>query len=255
MTSTRPCLHKASYERIYQTSGLHDDAAFYEWIARLIRPQADWRVLDVACGEGGLIIALSRRRIASYGLDISERAAALAKSHHPDAQIIVGSGESLPFASASFDCVTCLGSLENMEDPERALEEIFRVLKNRGVFCAMMPNKYWLGDVIDVARGREESPPFQHVERVATLPQWRQMLERHRFAVRRIQGYSKRSPLFRHGKLRSLPKFLATHLLAALCPATLAWSIAYVCEKHPGASDPNATAPPWIWRAEWLGRR
>jgi len=47
--------HQASYETIFQQTGLHDDARFYRWVARFVNPHRESRVLDVACGEGGLL--------------------------------------------------------------------------------------------------------------------------------------------------------------------------------------------------------
>lgn len=242
--------HQASYERLYQTSGLRDQQRFYRWVLRVLRPLAGARVLDVACGEGGILVEGARLPIAVWGVDISHHAAAKVRAQQPAAGVLVGNAETLPFLSRSFDYVTCLGSLENFADPLQAMTEVHRVLRDDGVFCAMMPNKYWLGDVLQVWAGADEQVPFQRVERVATVRQWRRLLEYGGFRVERVHGFVKRSPLMRDSKIRSLRKFLTTNLLALICPVALAWSVLYICRKSPagaGAAPDGA----WVWRAEW----
>lgn len=146
--------------------------------------------------------------------------------------------------------MVCLGSLENMLKPSLALQEIHRVLKPDGRFCAMMPNKYWLGDILHVGLGRDEEEPFQYVERVANPPQWRRFLQLHGFAVQRIYGYIKTSPLVKAGKVRSFRKFLGTHLVRLVCPPSLAWSVVYLCQKVKPNSGSNRPVALWLWRAE-----
>jgi SAM-dependent methyltransferase len=183
-------------------------------------------------------------------MDISPLAAAKAQAHSGRA-VVIGNAERLPFASGAFDCVTCLGSVENFERPLEAIQEARRVLKPDGLLAVMMPNKFWLGDILQVARGRDEQVPFQRVERMATLPQWRRLMESQGFVVAQIRGYVKRTPLFREGKLRSLKKFLVSCFLSAICPASLAWSVLLICRKAPHR---GVSAGPfaWLWRAEWI---
>ena len=254
MTRSDTQEHKTSYERIYRDAGIHDEPAFYQRIARLLHPSAGCRVLDVACGEGGLLRAVQQRAASSEvcGVEISEQAARKAVAQSPTVRVVVGNAEQLPFASSSFDRLACLGSLENFMDPLQALSEFRRLLKDDGLLCVMMPNKYWLGDIFQVAVGLDEQIPFQHVERMATLRQWRRVLERSGFAVKRIRGYVKISPLMRGGKLRSLRKFLWTHCLALVCPPSLAWSIVFVCGKSLQPLDASRHTVPWTWRAEWM---
>src|SRR6478672_3807872 len=50
-------------------------------------------------------------------------------TYHPD---IVGDIHNLPFADESIDAVICLAVLEHVEDPIKAMKEIYRVLKKDG---------------------------------------------------------------------------------------------------------------------------
>ncbi|GEM_PF-479125 len=243
--------HRVSYEHIYDTIGIRDSQKFYRWIARLVPLQSNWRVLDIACGEGGLVAAMrnGNHPVECWGLDVAQAALAKARVQNPQSPLILGEAEQLPFTSASFDYVTCLGSLENFRDTQQALREIYRVLKTDGTLCAMMPNKYWLGDILDVAlAGKTEATPFQAVDRVASCGQWKRLLEWYGFRVKRTYGYVKTTPLVSAGKLRSLRKFLITHLLAAISPPSLAWSIVYVCDKRERLR--TREHEPFVWRAE-----
>ena len=225
--------HKDSYEHIYNTGSLRDEDNYYRWILRLLRPVPGRRMLDVACGEGTLVGFARQRAVDSHGLDISVAALTRAKRAFPETNLVVGDAEQLPYGNSVFDYVTCLGSIENLEHPTSALREIRRVLKEGGLFLTMLPNNHFVGDLINLALGRDESPPFQDVERVASLRQWNRFLEVNGFTVIRRHGYVKQSPLMKRGKLRSIPKFLKTRCLSLFTPSAFAWSIVYVCRKTP----------------------
>ncbi len=243
--------HKAMYERIYNTTGIRDEDEFYRWIVRLVRPAPGAQMLDVACGEGVLVELMRQRSVHSHGIDISESALTRGRRCFPTINLVEGDAEKLPYRSAIFDGVTCLGSLENLEHPVPALEEIRRVLKDDGIFVTMLPNKYFLGDLVRIVFGQEEWAPFQDVERVASPRQWRRFLELHGFSVITSYGYVKKSPLFKKGKLRSIPKFLKTRCLAMICPPTLAWCVVYLCRKARVSGNPKPREYGWLWKAEY----
>jgi SAM-dependent methyltransferase len=48
----------------------------------------------------------------------------------------------LPFEDASFDAVYSMGTIEHFRDPDRALEEMVRVLRPGGVAIVGVPNRY-----------------------------------------------------------------------------------------------------------------
>src|SRR5262249_20090840 len=94
---------------------------FGSWFARWIPNQAT--VLDV-----GSSIQPYRRLITSeslhyIGLDIF-------RTPYVD---VVADAMRLPFREDSIDAVLCTGSLQVIEDPKRAVSEMYRVLKPGGV--------------------------------------------------------------------------------------------------------------------------
>lgn len=99
------------------------------------------RVLDVAGGTGDLAARFSRavgpggRVVLS---DINESMLATGRDKLLDAGVcgnvdyVLADAEQLPFAEASFDCVTIAFGLRNVTRKERALESMLRVLRPGG---------------------------------------------------------------------------------------------------------------------------
>lgn len=59
---------------------------------------------------------------------------------------VIGNAHNLPFHNNEFDCVICNQSLECLENPFRVLDEVYRILKNHGVFLCDTPyNVSWFG--------------------------------------------------------------------------------------------------------------
>jgi SAM-dependent methyltransferase len=102
-------------------------------------------MFDLGCGFGGRTLSFQRITGGDYvGLDTDSRAGVTALqfarsmgSHR--ASFAAGVGESLPFANDSFDVVLCYDVLEHVQDLEKTLDEIYRVLKPAGLFLAVFP--------------------------------------------------------------------------------------------------------------------
>lgn len=87
------------------------------------------KVLDVACGDGLLLNALSQKGAIVSGVDISEEGVKKCKEKGLDVSIVDIATEDLPFADDSFDVVTMLDVLEHLYAPEKLLKEATRVSK------------------------------------------------------------------------------------------------------------------------------
>jgi demethylmenaquinone methyltransferase/2-methoxy-6-polyprenyl-1,4-benzoquinol methylase len=90
------------------------------------------RVLDACCGTGDLALADLRAGGAVTGLDFSQRM--LDRARRKSTAIVWTRGNllDLPFADGSFDAATVGFGVRNVEDPERALSELARVLRPGG---------------------------------------------------------------------------------------------------------------------------
>lgn len=98
--------------------------------------------LDAGCGAG---LVLRHLPPGSVGLDVNSRNIHRAKIHAPEAKLILGDIEKMPFASQSFTTIICTDVLEHLPLPQKALEEIFRVLAPGGILIGSVPaqNPIW----------------------------------------------------------------------------------------------------------------
>ena len=103
--------------------------------ARLAGIEPGMKLLDVGCGIGqSLEYLYNKFGIIPSGIDISEKAIAMARKRLPSAFFRVGDAAALPFKDASFDAVVseCVLSLLNMSEIKPAsidaISEIRRVL-------------------------------------------------------------------------------------------------------------------------------
>ena len=98
-------------------------------------------VLDVGCAEGKPKAFLSAG--ASYiGLDYYSTAMDWYETQ-PD---IFGDAQALPLKSASVDHALLLDVLEHLPDPERCLNELYRVIRPGGTLTIQVPFMYPLHD-------------------------------------------------------------------------------------------------------------
>lgn len=98
------------------------------------------RVMDVGCGAGNILAELPQAR--AVGLDLSSYLLAKARARlHDTAFLVRGDVEGLPFADSFFDKAYCSEVLEHLPSPQRALEEIARVMKAGGRVILSIPNE------------------------------------------------------------------------------------------------------------------
>jgi len=99
------------------------------------------RVLDVGSGNGYVLSYYARERAQVYGVDITQAAITLCRQRFAFAGLqggfTVGSAEDLPFPDDTFDCVCSMGVLHHTPDTERAVAEVYRVLKPGGRLIVM----------------------------------------------------------------------------------------------------------------------
>lgn len=94
-------------------------------------------LLDVGCGRPS--DCMSDGAFLSFmgygsGIDIACRSI--------DFPFRVGSAENIPFPDKSFDVVTLLEVIEHVKNPESALKEIHRVLKDDGLLVMSTPDNH-----------------------------------------------------------------------------------------------------------------
>ncbi|NJM75306.1 MAG: class I SAM-dependent methyltransferase [Acaryochloridaceae cyanobacterium RU_4_10] len=98
--------------------------------------QPDMQILDLCCGNGPVTQVLAQLSHHVTGLDASPKAIARAQQNVPQATFVEAFAEAMPFGDASFDVVHTSMALHEMEveQRDRILAEVFRVLKPGGIF-------------------------------------------------------------------------------------------------------------------------
>lgn len=89
-------------------------------------------ILDAGCGECWYTESLLKSGRTVYGVDISKNAVDLGSKRNSDLMLAVGSTFDLPIIDDSFDA--CLSVFAPFK-----IEEIFRVLKDDGIFVQVFP--------------------------------------------------------------------------------------------------------------------
>jgi SAM-dependent methyltransferase len=120
------------FERLYRR--VAEDAAREMSVRRLGRGGT---VLDIGCGPGDLVVAISRRlrEARIVGIDLSPSMLLWANRHATTdgrLKFIVGDGADLPFDDASVDLVVSTLSLHHWDEPADVFAEVARVLRPGG---------------------------------------------------------------------------------------------------------------------------
>lgn len=106
------------------------------------------QTLEVGCGLGTDLIRFVHSGARAFAIDFSSYSLELAqknlKVHNLSASLVVADAESLPYRDHSFDFVYSWGCLHHTADPEKAIHEIYRVLKPAGKFLIMLYHKFSL---------------------------------------------------------------------------------------------------------------
>jgi SAM-dependent methyltransferase len=90
--------------------------------------RAGMRVLDVGTGPGTAAAGAATRGAQATGIDIAPAMIEIAAQRHPDPEFVQGSATELPFADGSFDAVVGNIVIQHVGEPERAADELARVL-------------------------------------------------------------------------------------------------------------------------------
>lgn len=92
------------------------------------------RLLDIACGENDVVKSYSGNGL---GIDVKDFGA----------DQVVENYHNLPFESGTFDTITIIASINYFEEPEKVLDEVYRLLKPDGQLIVTNSNvhvmKFW----------------------------------------------------------------------------------------------------------------
>jgi SAM-dependent methyltransferase len=163
----------------------------YEALARRIAAESPGRLLDWGCGWGQITSLLQERGVDAHPFDYRpdepepgetplERYPEITCTFSPDPV-------TLPFPNSSFDSVLSCGVLEHVQDPDRSLEELRRVLRPGGyLYVTKLPNRLsyleWLAKRMGLYYHGELEHDTLWSPRLA-----RETISRHGFRVRKVR--------------------------------------------------------------------
>lgn len=109
------------------------------------------KILDIGCGNARDILHILKKGAQVVGVDISEGMVfeaqqELAKQGFGEVLLKVGDATRLDFSDGEFDKVLCSEVIEHIPAADKALSEMWRVLKPGGLLVLSTPNpKSWYG--------------------------------------------------------------------------------------------------------------
>jgi len=134
----------SEYDRLNGLFTFGIDRLWRKKAVRMIAPERNMKVLDIATGTGDFAFDLLRvQQLEISGIDISERMVEVCnkkireKQLESSFQCMSADVTQIPFQDNSFDIVTIAFGFRNFADPEISVREIARVLKSGGVFMVL----------------------------------------------------------------------------------------------------------------------
>ncbi len=180
------------YDRTNSVLSLGNSLIWRVLTVRAVAPKAGERILDIAAGTGTSSIALAKSGAHVVAADFSAGMIEVGRQKHPQLEFVQADAMALPFKAGEFDAVAISFGLRNIENPKRALKEMYRVLKPGGrlVICEFSTPpvailragysaylKYVMPAVVDAASSNPEAYSYL-AESIAdwpdqsTLSQW-----------------------------------------------------------------------------------
>lgn len=105
----------------------------------------DKRILEIGCGVGTDLRQFARVGEVT-GIELSEESIRLAKKGFElfgyQGSFLIGDGENLGFKDNSFDLVYSFGVLHHTPNTQKAIDEIYRLLKPNGEAIIMLYYRY-----------------------------------------------------------------------------------------------------------------
>ncbi|MHC4633391.1 MAG: class I SAM-dependent methyltransferase, partial [Planctomycetota bacterium] len=106
----------------------------------LLRP--NYKILEIGCGIGSIVVELAKQGYDITGSDISHEAIAYGLKKYGDIQLEVQAAETLQYENETFDIVLSFDLFEHIAQIDRHISEVFRVLRPGCYYMFQTPNKY-----------------------------------------------------------------------------------------------------------------
>ena len=119
----------------------------YKITTKILMRRGVKNLIDIGCGNGAFLARFHEADpdATLSGLDLSHEMVEQSRRRLPQADIVEGDAENMPFADGIFDAVSCHMSIHHHPHPERSLAEMHRILgKNGTVLINELTGPAWL---------------------------------------------------------------------------------------------------------------
>lgn len=112
-------------------------------------------VLEIGCGIGTDGMEFAKKGARYFGIDLTPNAIKLSKERFELFNVkgtfkVVNAEEALPFPDNSFDHVYSFGVIHHTLNPEKIVNEIYRILRPGGAFTVMLYNRSSINYYIEI---------------------------------------------------------------------------------------------------------
>jgi len=133
---------KTDLTAYYDADRLSHFEAVGHYLTCAFDTSAPLKIVDIGCGPGQMQAALRRYLPAAQlvGLDYAQSAVNLAQQFVPEAVFMRGDVTDCGLPDNAYDVALCIECLEHIRDYDKALDEIWRILKPGGALVLTVPN-------------------------------------------------------------------------------------------------------------------
>lgn len=167
-------------------------------------------VLDVGCGIGYQVPEILRSVRTYIGLDLSNKSVSYFRRHFygENVMLIMADAENLPFREGVVNVILIIDTLTNLSKPNKALEEVKRVAKDKGRILISVPNLWnphgLIGSLTKKIRKKQALTRFNYIHNWFNPLLITRLVQKQGLKVVRTRGSFFLPPFF-DGKIFLLP--------------------------------------------------
>ena len=163
------------------------------------------KVLEVAPGPGYLSIELAKRGFDVTGVELSADFVEIEKANAAEANVTVdfrqGNAATLPLADKAFDFIICMAAFKNFSEPQKALNEMYRVLKPQGIALVIDMNRD--NTNADIEEAMRDYPEMKGFDRWFVKLSFKTFLKKGAYNQQEFEDFISQTMFTRHEIIKS----------------------------------------------------
>lgn len=185
-------------------SKLYDDKhrfvyQYGESLLEILKPVAGEHILDLGCGTGSLTEQIAQKKASVLGVDASEDMVLRARENYPDIDFQVQAAENMRYENR-FDAVFSNAVFHWLDNPEKAMENVYTALKRKGRLVAEFGGKDNVKTMLDTLKENLIKAGHKENARVdfwyfPSVAEYAGLLEKIGFRISWIQYYDRPTEL------------------------------------------------------------